>query len=178
MPLLDAAGRRIDDPWVNLADDEPVAGPHVILSLERLLEKRDEVASHPGAIGVRLGPDAKVQELAGLVGRLSLVVVAFPQFRDGRGFTIARTLRERQAFAGDIRATGHLLPDQYHALMHCGFSSIEVCDGQSVERWAQAAARLPANPDAGPEGAPALPLLRRIALPLGGVRHDRSHNRF
>ncbi|MCR6628611.1 MAG: DUF934 domain-containing protein [Magnetospirillum sp.] len=57
---------------------------------------------------------------------LDLVVIDFPRFRDGRGFTLARTLRERYGFTGEIRAQGNLLPDQLSLLQRCGFSSIAV----------------------------------------------------
>ena len=44
--------------------------------------------------------------------RLSVIVLEFPKFRDGRGFSWARMLRTRLGFTGEIRATGHFLYDQ------------------------------------------------------------------
>jgi uncharacterized protein (DUF934 family) len=52
-----------------------------------------------------------------------LVEIEFPKFRDGRGFTLARALREHYGFKGDIRAVGHFIPDQFVALAACGFTS-------------------------------------------------------
>ena len=80
------------------------------------LEDRDAVAVH-------LTPDAKLEEIAPRLGEIGRVEIEFPKFRDGRGFTLARTLRERFGYAGDIRATGHFLPDQFAALAACGFTS-------------------------------------------------------
>lgn len=72
---------------------------------------------------VQLGPDTNLEELAPRLGGLGRVEIEFPKFRDGRGFTLARTLRERFGYKGDIRATGHFLPDQFGALISCGFTS-------------------------------------------------------
>jgi uncharacterized protein (DUF934 family) len=71
----------------------------------------------------QLGPDTKLEELAPRLGEIGRVEIEFPKFRDGRGFTLARTLRERFGYKGDIRATGHFLPDQFAALVACGFTS-------------------------------------------------------
>jgi uncharacterized protein (DUF934 family) len=49
--------------------------------------------------------------------------VAFPRFRDGRGYSQARILRER-GFAGDLRAVGDVTVDQILFLARAGFSSV------------------------------------------------------
>jgi uncharacterized protein (DUF934 family) len=72
---------------------------------------------------VQLGPDTRLEELAPRLAQIGRVEIEFPKFRDGRGFTLARTLRERFGYKGDIRATGHFLPDQFAALVSCGFTS-------------------------------------------------------
>ena len=72
---------------------------------------------------IHLGPDAKLEEIAPRLGDVARVGIEFPKFRDGRGFTIARTLRERFGYKGDIRAMGHFLPDQFGAMIACGFTS-------------------------------------------------------
>jgi uncharacterized protein (DUF934 family) len=77
------------------------------------------------AVELQLAPDAKLEEIAPRLGGIGRIVVEFPKFRDGRGFTLARTLRERFGYKGDIRATGHFLPDQFVALVACGFTSFE-----------------------------------------------------
>ncbi|HYP64028.1 MAG TPA: DUF934 domain-containing protein [Acidocella sp.] len=72
---------------------------------------------------IHLAPDAKLEEIAPRLGEIGRIEIEFPKFRDGRGFTLARTLRERFGYKGDIRATGHFLPDQFGALQACGFTS-------------------------------------------------------
>jgi uncharacterized protein (DUF934 family) len=94
-----------------------------------------------------------------------LVAIRFPKFRDGRGFTLARTLRERYGFTGEIRALGHVLPDQHLFLLRCGFSSVAVPDDADLAVWTAAIGRFHvAYQPALAEKAP-LSLLRRR---LGG----------
>ncbi len=70
--------------------------------------------------------------------RFALVAVEFPKFRDGRGFSTARELRERYGYAGEIRAVGHVIPDQYQFLVRTGFTSVEAPEGTNPESWANA----------------------------------------
>jgi uncharacterized protein (DUF934 family) len=67
-----------------------------------------------------------VSELAPYLNRLALVVLVFPIFRDGRGYSQARILRERYGFTGELRATGQVLRDQFLFLLRAGFDSFEV----------------------------------------------------
>jgi uncharacterized protein (DUF934 family) len=74
-----------------------------------------------GAPDVLLAPDDDPRALA-LEG-LRVIGVSFPRFRDGRGYSHARILRER-GFAGDLRAVGDLTVDQLVFLRRAGFSSV------------------------------------------------------
>ncbi|MFN3389630.1 MAG: DUF934 domain-containing protein [Allosphingosinicella sp.] len=70
-----------------------------------------------------LAPEADVRALApGLLGK-PVIGLAFPQWRDGRGYSSARILREL-GFSGDIRAIGDLVEDQLVFLKRSGFSSL------------------------------------------------------
>lgn len=171
MLLLDRNGAFVADPWIDTADDAPLpdnAPP--ILSLTRLRQKRDMLLSSGIPLGVRLAPPETAEHVADMLGDLALVSIVFSKFRDGRGFTIARTLRERHGFAGEIRAAGELLPDQMHALVHCGFSTIVVGASEFLRSWHEAAVSIDSARRSAAEQRP-LPLLRRVALPFGGERN-------
>lgn len=71
---------------------------------------------------VRIEPGEDVRQLLPHLGRLKLVEVAFPKFRDGRGYSSARVLREA-GFAGEIRAAGDVLVDQIGFMRRVGFDS-------------------------------------------------------
>ena len=60
------------------------------------------------------------------------VFVAFDKFRDGRGYSSARMLREA-GYAGDIRAVGDVTVDQLVYLARCGFSSVAPAGGLDTD---------------------------------------------
>jgi uncharacterized protein (DUF934 family) len=162
MPLLEQ-GKIVEDPWLAVAEDAEIpAGSPAIVSLARLAAA-SETRNAP--LGVRVGPATRPEDLAPWLDRVSLVAIDFPKFRDGRGFTIARTLRERYGFTGEIRALGHVLADQYVFLLRCGFTTVEVPEGAVVERWAAALGEFDVAYQPGVMGdAPLSGLRRRLGL--------------
>lgn len=78
-----------------------------------------------GARAVDLQPDADLAALDGHLDRIALIRIAFPSFADGRGFSLARTLR-RMGFTGRLRAKGHVLADQYAMARRSGFDEVEI----------------------------------------------------
>lgn len=143
MPVLDRNCEKIatPDPWVRLADDAALAGQgSVIVSFERLLTEGEALFATNTSIGVELNSSAEVEKLEPFVGRLALVVLRFGVFRDGRPFTLARLLRDRMGYAGELRAAGSFIPDQALFLLRCGFTSFEVEDDYPVETFKRCAA--------------------------------------
>ncbi len=63
--------------------------------------------------------------LAAQLPRAALIRIAFPGFADGRGFSLARRLRDL-GYRGRLRACGCLIPDQRAALIGCGFDEVEL----------------------------------------------------
>ena len=137
MPLLES-GRIVSDPWQKLADDAALPSDPCIVSLSRLRQDEAVRTARHLRLGVALPVDQPAEVLAPYLDRLSLVAVNFPTFRDGRGFTQARSLRERLAFSAEIRATGNILPDQYAFLLRCGITTVETQDGANPEAWQKA----------------------------------------
>ncbi len=58
---------------------------------------------------------------------VALVRVAFGAFADGRGFTVARSLR-LMGYRGRLRAVGPLVADQYAMARRSGFDEVEIPD--------------------------------------------------
>lgn len=54
------------------------------------------------------------------------VGIWFDKFSDGRGFTLARHLREAAHHTGLLVADGQLIPDQADYLWRCGFSHVRI----------------------------------------------------
>ena len=82
----------------------------------------DAFLTQSNATAVRLEPDEDARALIPFLERLQLIEIAFPKFRDGRGYSAARILREA-GFAGELRAQGDILVDQIAFLQRCGFDS-------------------------------------------------------
>ena len=60
------------------------------------------------------------------ISKVAMVQINFETFKDGRPFTFAKILRKKHNFKGELRAVGHILPDQFIFLIRCGFDSVEI----------------------------------------------------
>ncbi len=81
-----------------------------------------EFVGDTNATAVRIEPGDDARALLPHLGQLSLVEVTFPVFRDGRGYSAARILREA-GYTGELRAAGDVLVDQVPLMRRCGFDS-------------------------------------------------------
>ena len=90
-------------------------GEEPAVTLAAFLEQPDATA-----VRVEAGEDAR--KLIPHLGRLQLVEISFPRFRDGRGFSSARILREA-GYTGELRAEGDVLIDLLFFMRRCGFDS-------------------------------------------------------
>jgi phosphoadenosine phosphosulfate reductase len=82
----------------------------------------------PPAPEVILAPDANLDDVAETLAAAAVVGVSIPTLKDGRAFSLARLLRTRFSFAGDLRALGAFIPDQAAFLARCGFTSFAVAE--------------------------------------------------
>lgn len=80
------------------------------------------LADQSNATAVRIEPGDDARALIPSLDRVALVEVAFPAFRDGRGYSTARILREA-GYEGELRAEGDVLVDQIPFMRRCGFDS-------------------------------------------------------
>ncbi len=74
-------------------------------------------------IGVWFDSHDEPEILADKVNELPVIAVNFPKFSDGRGYSIARLLRERFGYSNELRAIGDVLLDQLQFMKRCGFDS-------------------------------------------------------
>lgn len=134
-------GARVEnDPWVVLDDETPAPETgDIVVSLTRFKAERDALIARAGRLGIVIAAGEAVEEIAQDVGHFALVMVQFPAFRDGRGFTTARLLRERYAYRGELRASGDVLEDQIFFMLRCGFDALEVVAAAPEAAFARAA---------------------------------------
>ena len=102
------------EPLLRFRDDEPHDEPAV--TLDSFLQGQSN------AIAVRLEAGDDARALLPHLDRLALIEVSFPTFRDGRGYSAARLLREA-GYPGELRAAGDVLVDQIPLMRRCGFDS-------------------------------------------------------
>lgn len=101
------------DPHLRFRDDDAHDEPAVTL---------DAFLGQSNATAVRIESGEDARALLPYLDRLSLVEVSFPKFRDGRGYSSARILREA-GYTGELRAQGDVLVDQIPLMRRCGFDS-------------------------------------------------------
>ena len=94
-------------------DDEQLEEPAVTL---------DAFLGQTNATAVRIEPGDDARALLPHLDRIRLVEVSFPTFKDGRGYSAARILREH-GYRGELRAEGDVLVDQLFFMRRCGFDS-------------------------------------------------------
>lgn len=124
----------VEDSFVHVADDQPVpATGDVIVSLTRFNAEKNELLARTGNLGVQLKSDQTAQDVADHLASLALISIEFPKFRDGRGFSTARLLRDRHGYKGEIRAVGHVLREQLFYLTRCGFDAFELAPGKDID---------------------------------------------
>lgn len=80
------------------------------------------LAGQSNATAVRLEAGDDARALIPHLDQLALIEVSFPGFRDGRGYSSARILREA-GYKGELRAAGDVLVDQVPLMRRCGFDS-------------------------------------------------------
>jgi uncharacterized protein (DUF934 family) len=134
-------GARADDSWTLLADDAaiPAEGDIVVTATRFKAEREALLARNAGRLGVSVASADAIEDIAEDVSRFSVIFVEFPTFRDGRGYSSARLLRERYAYKGELRAIGDVLEDQIFYMLRCGFDALEINAPDPEKIFARAA---------------------------------------
>lgn len=123
IPLHDPRWQRL------VGEDGPLPHPaphtHALLTLAQWQAVRD---TWPAGLptGLLLPNSADVLALADDLPRLTLLVLEFPKWTDGRAYSQARLLRTRLRYGGDLRASGDVLVDMLPLLQRTGFSSVQL----------------------------------------------------
>ena len=92
-----------------------------------------ESAPSPEREVLRIEPGDDLEALAGRLAGAARVEVNFPKFGDGRGYTIARLLRERYGYKGELRAVGQVARDLLFYMESCGFDAYLLREGEDPQ---------------------------------------------
>jgi uncharacterized protein (DUF934 family) len=159
VPLLDRTGWAAD-PWTR---DDGAADAAIVPfdALDAALIGRRDGQQ----IGVDLPNNVPLTRLEPWLDRLDLIAIAFPAHGDGRGFSLARALRER-GYGGRLRAVGQLIPDQFAFALQCGFDEVEIGDDRAARQplfqWLEALVEIGESYQKGP-AQPSILARRRAA---------------
>ena len=106
----------------------------VILTKNLWIEKKQILKEKQINVGIQINSDESLDEITEDLQYFSLIQFNFLTFKDGRPFSITKILRKKLNFEKEIRASGHILPDQYIFLMRCGFDTVEI-EEKNMDVW-------------------------------------------
>jgi len=127
----------VQDSWQMLEQGSIGALPldgDVVVPLALWTSARETLLFRLGRIGVWLDADADPAPLAPDLAHFRLIAIRFARFTDGRGYSLARLLRERYGYRGELRAIGDVLRDQLYYLSRCGFDAFALRADQNAEQ--------------------------------------------
>lgn len=129
----------VNDDWqvLKLAEGETPEAVTVptgkqIVPLQVWLTQKTTLAARDD-IGVWLASDERPEQLKEDAKSLPVIAVNFPNFADGRGYSIAYNLRARIGFDGELRAIGDVLRDQLFYMSRVGFNAFATREDRSIE---------------------------------------------
>ena len=102
--------KLIEDPFIRIGVDDAIpAKGAVLVSLTTWQDHWEKLLRRGEPVGVWLKSDEHPEIIADDLDNLQLIALEFPTFRDGRGYSYARLIRERYGFEGELRAIGDVL---------------------------------------------------------------------
>jgi uncharacterized protein (DUF934 family) len=126
----------VDDSWQRIQDSDTEKGipkGDVIIPFSYWQAHRVELVEREGQLGVCIDGDDDTEEVAKDLAHFDLIALDFPAFKDGRGYSHARILRDYYNYQGDLRAVGDVLRDQLFYMRRCGINSFHVREDMDYE---------------------------------------------
>jgi uncharacterized protein (DUF934 family) len=130
--LIDNNGEQLREEWLSVDDEQPLPSGAITVSLARWLADKESLLAREGKIGLRLLGDSDIEALKDDLSAFELIVLEFPTYTDGRNFSLARILRKRLHFSGELRASGDILADQLFYLKRVGVDSFELDEARAA----------------------------------------------
>ena len=97
--------------------------------------------------GIAINVDTNLEDVTPHLEQISLIVIEFAAYADGRGFSLAHRLRHSFGYTGKIWGSGSLISDQYALALQCGIDAVlveeKLLERQPIEYWQEALASAP-----------------------------------
>ena len=106
---------------------------NLIVTLSQWLDNKKTLSKKKN-IGIQLNSDESLSLIEEEISFFKIIQFNFLTFKDGRPFSEAKKLRIEFQYIGEVRASGHILPDQYIFLLRCGFNSVEI-ESEQKKFW-------------------------------------------
>lgn len=123
----------IEDSWQHSVEGVPLHEGNTTVTLARWLAEKEQLLQHKGKIGLRLSSTDDLELISNDLAKMALIELNFAVFTDGRSFSMAKLLRDRYHYTGEIRATGKFMHDQINYLSRVGFNSFNLSDDNKLE---------------------------------------------
>lgn len=127
MATLVTANGVAPDSWVRaetLAADAPQPS-HLLFKWADFIADPSASLARAAHVGVVVPGGTPWTLIAPHAARLEVVAIEFPSVGDGRGYSLARQLREQGKYTGELRAVGQIFRDHIPFLARCGFTVFE-----------------------------------------------------
>lgn len=125
MPNIIKNKQIVEDTFTEWLGDGDAPAGDIIVPLA-VLNAQPQLLERNGKLGVKVSGDTEPDALLPYLGKLAVIAVEFPKFSDGRGYSLARLLRERHHYKAELRAVGDVLRDQLFFLHRVGFDAFVV----------------------------------------------------
>ena len=125
------------DRWhLVVGEDGPMPSPSPMPDRLLTLEQWHAVHEywpHDLATAVLFPNDHDIETIEADLPRLAMIALTFPKWVDGRSYSLARILRSRYRYTGEIRAVGEVLVDMLPLMQRTGFDAVVLRGDQSRE---------------------------------------------
>ncbi len=125
-------GQLVNDDWNRVDEVGLFPEGKILISMSSWNEQQVQFFKRYGEIGIWMESNENPEEIENLE-RIPVIGILFENFMDGRGFSIARLLRERLDYQGEIRAIGSPIRDQLSYMVKCGFDAFDLADHYDLE---------------------------------------------
>lgn len=114
------------DHWQYLNEASLFINNPIIVDLEYWKTNKDTLISKGVQLGLKVFGDTIPATFVDDLSYFKLIAIEIPSFVDGRGYSLARLLREFYHYSGELRAIGDIQPDQALYLSRVGFDALEL----------------------------------------------------
>ncbi|MEO1206819.1 MAG: DUF934 domain-containing protein [Pseudomonadota bacterium] len=145
LPNVFRSGALVSESYLRIGDDAGLAGDEQTAALRAdvllvpvaswgtpALLSRVPTNETAQRVGVFIQPADVDDDVLPKLLDAPVVAIDFPKFTDGRGYSVARSLRDRLGYSGELLATGDVLIDQIPLMVRCGFDAFSISHGPTV----------------------------------------------